>query len=92
MRKRCFGGKRGLEGINSVNRGRWRDNSVRLSEAITVSVLINSTPNPSGASLLYSVIENSLNKFQHKLFSKKKNAFVCILNNVQSIFCHVNYL
>jgi hypothetical protein len=54
--KRCFGGegKCGLEGINFVNRGGWRDNIVRLSEAITVSGLINSTPNPSGASLLYS--------------------------------------
>lgn len=90
-RKRCFGGKRGLEGINFVNRGRWRDNIVRLSEAITVSGLINSTPNPSGASLLCSVIENSLNKFQHKLFCKEIS-FVFILNNAQLIFCHVNYL
>ena len=64
---------------------------MRLSEAITVSGLINSTPNPSGVSLLWGVIENSLNKFQNKLFPKQISS-VYILNNVQSIFCHVNYL
>jgi len=64
---------------------------VRLSEAIIVSGLINSVPNPSGASLLCSVIENSLNKFQNKLISKHIS-FVCILNNAQEKYCHVNYV
>lgn len=90
-RKRCFGGKRELEGINFVNRGRWRDNTERLSKDITVSGLIHSVPKTSGTSLLCSVIENSLNKFQHKLFSKQIT-FVCILNNAQEKFCHVNYV
>jgi hypothetical protein len=47
----CFEETRGLVEIYFVNRGGWRGDIAHLSEAITVSGLINSSLNPSGKSL-----------------------------------------
>jgi hypothetical protein len=49
-----------MVGINFVNRGGWRDDIVLLSEAITVSGLINSSLNLSGGALIQSLSDKPL--------------------------------
>jgi hypothetical protein len=51
-----------LVGIYFVNRGGWRDDIVLLSEAITVSGLINSSLNPSGRILVRTKFIGLLDK------------------------------